>query len=119
MSQTPVELAKRAIELDEKATKGPWDCHDMGPTLVERPMLKSIPVHGPHADAALIAEYRTICPTIARALIKAEKKLAIAIDALTVMNSDEWSDTPSGYMATADEALEEITSLDQEPPNGV
>lgn len=84
----PTETARRVLDLDKQATQGPWAQQGSAATCwVDQPGGKSV-IHWtgfdaasthPGArlhDAALIAEYRTAAPELARALLESQAALA-------------------------------------------
>lgn len=88
--QTNIELAKRVLELAEKATPGPW-AWDVAPIGVrglfsgKRGVVSNWLAYVDEADmvvgdadAEFIAQARTLMPELAKRLLEAEEELVIA-----------------------------------------
>lgn len=84
------DLCNRAIELDGKATNGPWQHINHSDTVeswaegenrsdYNCPDVTSV---NRYNNAALIAEYRELCPEIARKALVLERQLETAMKAL-------------------------------------
>lgn len=93
---TPVEMARRALELDPLGSPGPW--HIFGNTLYlrkvssENPGQESVDYYvfpGNQITAKLIAEYRSICPAIAKELLKYHTAILNALEDLTSPMKDD------------------------------
>lgn len=92
---SPTELAKRALELAEKATPGPWEVIEKdgiysskkddynNPTEIvwETIPYENVGVRSTE-DAHFIAESRTLLPALAEAVLDLEEKLKVAQNAL-------------------------------------
>ena len=108
----PTETARRVLDLDKQATQGPWapwivqdrdedaalwiassSCHNADEAQVKK-------------DAALIAEYRTAAPELARALIESQAALAAAN-----ARADAAEAAEAAAIRTMDQALDEYAKL--------
>ena len=62
--------ANQCLERASRATQGPWQCHDLAPTLLEMPKKKPIRIND-WVDAEFIANSRTDVVELAMRLNKA------------------------------------------------
>jgi hypothetical protein len=85
---------KEIRERCDKATPGPWECHDLGPTLVEMPKSKPAQVYK-WVDADFIAHARKDIPKLLGEVVRLK-------EALKKIAKHEYSD--SSYSTDCEEA---------------